>query len=487
MDIRVSLQTVVNRALRSTRQQTARLGTLQEQASTGLRLLRPSDAPLDTVTVLSYKAQDLRLDTYLSNIQDARQTLDQSVSALRDASAILVQAREVAIEANHGSNDAAAFEAMAQEVDRLLSRLLDTANTQNVGRSLFGGSATKSAPFVVTSTDGQGRPLSIDYRGAQERANVPVSQQQAVDTFYTGSEVFQSARQRGPTIYTGNTGAAAGTLGTDSATGQGTLLVQHTTTTYAAGGVQAGTSSAAGDTILGPAGAHQLTLVDTSGTGASGTVSLNGGPPVAFTSGTTDLPVTGPNGELVYLNTSAITPGFNGTVAITANGTLSVDNGASTIPINFSSNQIVTNSTTGLVTNVNSTAIRRTGTNALDYRGTYDAFQILMGLRDDLRNTRGLTEAQRVDSLSQRLAELDRVRNGILNTVGEQAASLQNLEALESRLGDLQLEARKLTTELESADISDVVINLQAQENLLRLTLASASRLLENNLLDFLR
>jgi flagellar hook-associated protein 3 FlgL len=486
MNLRVTLQTVTNEALINARQQTDRLGQLQQEASTGNRLLRPSDDPLATVTVLGTKAQDQRLTTYLSNIGDAQQTLNQSVSTLQAVNDLFVQARQVAIEGNSAVNDGTSKEALAQEVDGLLSRLVDLANTQDAGRSLYSGSATTTTPFVVTATDSQGRPQSIAYRGAQQRAEVPISQQQSVATLYTGSEVFQGARQRGSTIYTSNTGAAAGTLGTDSATGQGTLLVQHTTTTYAAGGVQAGTSSLAGDTILGPAGASQLTLHDTSGTGASGTVSLDGGPPVSFTNSDTDLKVTGSHGEVVFVNTTAITPGFNGTSDITANGTLSVDGGASTVPITFNPNQIVTNSTTGLVTNVNSTNIRRTGSDSLDYTGSGDAFQVLMALRDDLRNTHGLTQAQQADALTQRLGELDRVRTGILNVVGEQSASLQNLDALQSRAQDLQLQTRQRTSDLESADITDVVINLQAQQNLLQLTLASASRLLNTNLLNFL-
>src|SRR5439155_11953260 len=100
----------------------------------------------------------------------------------------------------------------------------------------------------------------------------------------------------------------------------------HTSTTYQAGsGVQTGSGSAAGDTVIGPAGAHQLTIVDTSGTGAAGTVSLDGGPAVAFTNADTNLKVSGPNGQVVFVDTTAITANFNGTVNITANGTVSVD------------------------------------------------------------------------------------------------------------------------------------------------------------------
>ena len=189
----------------------------------------------------------------------------------------------------------------------------------------------------------------------------------------------------------------------------------------------------------------------------------------------------------MYVNTTAITAGFNGNVAITADGTLSTDGGATSVAINFSGNQVVTNSLTGHVTNVNSTNVRRAGTDQLNYTGTYDTFQILMALRDDLRNTRGLTETQQKESLSQRLGELDRVRDSILKVVGEQSANLEQLDTLENRLSEVQLETRIWTSQLEDADLSEVVISLQAQTQLLELGLRASARILEQSLMDFLR
>lgn len=485
MDLRVTPQTLANRAVANARRGSARLGTVQEQAATGRRLLRPSDGPLDIVTVLANKAQIERLDAYLSNLAGGRASLNSSGSALQQAGDILSQARQIAIEGSHAALSPTSYEALAQQVDALLNRMLDTANTQNAGGYLFGGTASQAVPFTV-ARDGQGRPQSISYAGSQERASVAVNQSQLLATLYPGSQVFQQ-RQRGATIFTGTTGATAGS-GTDSANGQGSLLVRHTATTYAPGsGVQPGTSSVNGDTILGPAGAHTLRIIDTSGTGTAGTVSLNGGPPVPFTNLTSDLRVGGPTGEAVYVNTTAIVPGFSGNVAITADGTLSVDGGATSTAINFSGNQIVTNSLTGAITNVNSTNVRRAGTDQLNYTGTYDTFQILMALRDDLRNTRGLTETQQKESLSQRLGELDRVRNSILQVVGEQSASLEQLDTLENRLREVQLQTRVWTSELEDADLSEVILNLQAQSQLLELGLRASARVLELSLMDFLR
>lgn len=485
MDLRVTPQILVNRSIASARRHSDRLAVLQEQAATGNRLLRPSDDPLGAVAGLENKARIGRLDAHLSNVRDARTRLNLGVSALRDSVGILSSARAIAIEGSHSANDAGAFEALAQQVDALINRLLDVSNSQHVGRFLFGGTASSAAPFAVQSTTPAGQPLSVVYQGSAERSQEVVGPGQTLATLYAGSEVFQQ-RQRGTTVFTERTGAAAGS-GTDSATAQGTLIVRHTLTSYAAGsGVTAGTSSVTGDTIIGPAGLHQLSITDTSGTGASGFVALDGGPPIAFTSADTNLKVSGPNGDVVYVNTTAVTPGFSGDVAITADGTLSIDNGAAEVAIDFSGNQVVTQSSTGAVTNVNSTSIRRTGTDELDYTGTYDAFQILIALRDDLRNTGGLNPTAQAESISQRIAELDRVRGGILGAVGEQSVGLENLEALEERIANVQLETQKLNSELESADLSEVVLGLQAQQNLLQLTFAAAARVLDQTLLDFL-
>jgi flagellar hook-associated protein 3 len=452
---------------------------------TGLRINNPSDDPLGLVKVFAGHAQDMQFTTFQQNISESQTILNQGVANLNDAGSVLTKAREVAIEATNSTNDAGANEALATEVDGLLKGMLDIANGKINNEFQFSGNATKTQPYVVTATDSLGRPLAVAYNGASERANIAVSPQQNVDTYYPGKDIFQNI-QRGPTIYVGNTGAAAGT-GTDSATGQGALLVTHTSTTYAPGsGVTAGTSSVTGDTIIGPVGAHTLTVKDTSGTGASGTIALDGGAPVAFDNTQTNLQVTGPSGEIVYVNTTNITAGFNGTVAITANGALSTDGGASSTPINFSSNQVVTNSKTGAVTNVNSTNIRLAGTDQLNYTGTYDAFQILMALRDDLRNVNHLPEDQRLQVLSTRLAEIDRVHQGVLNTVGEQSADLSNLQSLSQRTQDLQLNEKEQTSNIEDADVSQLVINYQTQQNLLRLALSAAAQISQPSLLDFL-
>ena len=193
MNLRITTQTQVSRALDNLRRQTDQLADLQQQAQTGLRLNKPSDNPLDVVIVLESKAQDSRLGAYLSNIHDATDTLNESVSTLTDLGNVFTRARQIALEGVNGTTSGSNFDALASEVDRLLERVIAGSNTTLNGRTLFGGTATGKPAFAVTATDAQGKPLAVAYQGAAERASAPIGAGETVDTSYTGSEIFQTA------------------------------------------------------------------------------------------------------------------------------------------------------------------------------------------------------------------------------------------------------------------------------------------------------
>lgn len=486
--MRVTSESQAQQTIRNLQLNSAHMAKLQDQIASGKRLRRPSDGPADTIRILENRAENNRLTTHLDTIRDARSVLESNVDALKEARDVLGHVREIAVESNTPAHDPIATEALAKEIDAALERMLRVANRQLPdGRHLFAGTSSNVTPFEVDAVDGLGRPTSVSYRGSEQGSEVLIGRAETVETLIPGSQVFQT-RDRSATTFSGSTGAKAGT-GTDSATGQGTLLVRHTQTTFAGtSGVAAGTSSAIGDTIIGPTGAHVLTVTDTSGTGTTGTMSLNGGPPVAFTNTDTDLKVTGPQGEVVFLNTTAIAPGFNGTVDLTAAGTLSTDGGGTSVAIDFSGNQIVSSSTSGGVTNVDSSQIRRAGTDQVNYPGTYDVFQLLIALRDDIRNTRGLLSAtDRSNSLSGRLAELDHLDAGIVNAMGAQGVPAEYLDKLKDRITDIQLDLQKTTDDLESVDYSKVIVELQKQQNLYEMSLSMAARVNSLTLADFLR
>jgi flagellar hook-associated protein 3 FlgL len=472
MNLRVSLQSQVSQVLFYEQQQTTAMAHLQQEESSGNRILTPDDDPLGTIAVINYNAQTASDTTDLGNINAATNTLNVSVATLQSVGNILNQARQIAIQGTNSGNDTTALSALGQQVDALLKQLVGEANTQNNGQYIYGGTSSNSAPFV---TDAAG---NVSYVGSGQRGSVPIGSARSVDTYYTGSEVFQPP-SNGVSVYAGKTGAEPGT-GSDTATGQGTLVVTHTATSYAGtSGAAPGTDSASGDTIIGPAGANTLQF------NGNGTVSLNGGPAVAYGSTDTNLQLTGPNGEVAYIDTTNVSSSYQGTVQATATGTLSVGGGPA-VAINFSGNQVVTG-LGGTVTNVDSTNVHQAGTDTITYAGSLNAFQVLQGLRDDLYNTRNLNSPAQLQSISNRLGELTQVSNNVNRVVGEQSASLQNLSGLQTQIQNAQLETQKLTGEVQSADIASVVTNLQAQQTLFQATLEVTAQMFSQSLLNFIK
>ena len=465
------------------RTQVSRLAKLQYQASSGLKYSRPSENPSENRTIQRLNRTLDGLSTQKARINNVQQPLNNSVTNLIEANDLLTRAKQIALEAPQ-SISVGAQEVLAAELTSIINGLQAIGNAQYQDRYLYSGAAGDTEPFQITDHSGLAIPF-VSYAGSLQNAESVISESISIETTFSGAEVFMQ-RQRGATRFFGATGAAAGS-GTDSEIGRANLTVSHTLTTFSGGaGVSAGSDSADGDSIIGALGQHQLTLTDTSGTGSSGTVSLNGGTSVDWTSANTNLQLTGPRGETVFIDTTAISAGFSGNVDIEATGTLSIDGGATAIAIDFSGNQVVENSITGNVTHVDSSAVLYAGNESLEYEGTADAFTALLELRDDLQNNRGLDSADLNDSLERRFADLQRASNQILNVVGEQSVALQQLDQMAVQNENQRLDLNTRLSGVESADLAKVIVEMQGVQTTMQFNYAALSIVQSNNLLDFL-
>jgi len=479
MNVRSTPQLNSNFAVTQLQAQSTRLLQVQQQLSTGVRLHKPSDDPLATRNSLIQQDRISRLDTYLSSVAHAESRLSQAHVQLRSASDLFVQAREVALSARQAT-DQAERNAYASELDGVLQQLVSITNAQDETGYLFAGTATRTRPFAVSS-DGSG----VTYTGTPAPTELHLSDDVQRNALVPGDQIFMGTL-RESTVVVGSTGIAPG-LGVDTATGLRTLVVENTGTTYAAGGVTAGASAASGDTIVGATGSHTLQIDDTSGTGASGTISLDGGPSIAFTSADTDLQLTGPFGETVFVDTTAITPGFSGSVDITASGSVSIDDGATQTALDFTANQQIVDSRDGTIIHLDSSAPMRTGTDRVEMPGTSNAFQVLIGLRDELRNPAGKSDTELSDALGFRIDELERMSDHLLNEIGVQSVSLEQLSHLHTRTEDSRLEQIAELADTTNADLAAVAVELQELLNLQQFTMATVGQLMQPNLLQFLQ
>ncbi len=463
----------------------ASIQNYQKQISSGLRLHRPSDDPIAFRQVNSLAARLQELKTDNGSILVANTKLNASVSQLTEVNKLLVRGKLIA-QTGIQALSAGEREALAIEVDGLLTSMQNIAKTKSAGAYLYGGARSNAVPFEFGNPEVDGGTLSVEYRGAEFASRSFIGESAAVDTLYAGNQIFGSS-EREATVLRGKSGAAVA-AGTDNLIGRATLQVRNTSTTYLGGsGVVSGTNAPGNDNVIGQAGVHTLNINDTSGTGASGTISLNGGSPITFAATDTNLEVIGGNGEKVIVDLSNLTAGFNGTVDIVGNGSMSVDGGLTTTAIDFSDSQTIVDSTSGRFTRIDSREIQSAGDDYLEFPGTSNAFQVLYELSQDLRNTRDLPSKELNAALDVRLGELSRLSDHVLSVVGEQSASLQTLQQLEYRNQDLALDTEIQLNDLQATNIPDAVLRLQNDQNLLQYTYAITAEITSTGLIDFLR
>ena len=457
--------------------QISRIAQLRDQISSGVRVQRPSDDPHAQKLILTQQSTASHFQAQGQAINDVRAVLNEAHVQVRTAQQLAVSARDVGLQVRQLNNPTEA-KIFALEIDGILETLNSVANTKHDGRYLFAGAEILTRPYqnVVQQTE---------YQGVSADGSIRIAGAGHIKAFYSGEAVFSTGRA-GTTTIRGTTGATGG-AGTASGHGVSQLQVQHTSTTFAVGsGIRTGVSSPEGDTVIGQSGVHRLQVVDTSGTGTGGTISLNGGEPVAFTNSDVDLRITGPRGEVVFVDTSAVTPGFSGSVELTADGTLSLDGGATLLPIDFSQNQTLVD-LNGTVRHVNSQEITQTGVDTVQLTGNSDLFETLRSMRDDLLNYEDFTATDWDDVVTKYIGDLELANDHLLDVIGEQSVDLQTLDRLQDRGEDLQLEAEKLLGRIQGTDFAEAVLQLQEEQNLTEYTFATLSGVFQVSVLDFLR
>ena len=437
-----------------------RLYDVQAQLSSGLRLQKPSDDPAAIRSALDVRSGLRSLAQAGSNADLASAELGTADGMLQSASDLLTRAREIAVEAANGTISAGDRASMAAEVDGLLQQMVTVANSRGTSGYLFGGTRRDLPPYVQIETSGG---TIVRYQGDARSNSVDLGNGLSLETTLPGSAIF-SGGAHGTTLYQGITGAAAGS-GNDSLVGSDHLTVAHVQTVLgdgavggtgdSASGVQIGASSASGDTVLGPASAHTLTLVDTSGTGAAGTVTLDDGTAVNWTSADQDLAVTAADGTVVHLDLSQISAGFNGTVTVAASGTMSLDGGATTTAINFSSaNQVVVDSQSGSTLYVDARGIKKAGSDLVRSQGGSDVMSALVELRDALKNDDGLPDDQQVARISATIGSLSDGADRVLAALARVGAHERFAEATKARVGDLTQLLTAKQSSLEDVDFA---------------------------------
>ncbi|MEX1080069.1 MAG: flagellar hook-associated protein FlgL [Homoserinimonas sp.] len=151
--MRVTQHTVMRAAQQNLQHSKTELAKLQERAASLDKISRPSDDPIGTSDSMQVRAAQQQNDQYARNLTNGAGWLSSVDSALSTATDLMHQVRDLTVQgANSGSLSPAAKEAIAVELEGLRDELLNTANTQYLGRTIFAGTSDQGVAFNADLT-----------------------------------------------------------------------------------------------------------------------------------------------------------------------------------------------------------------------------------------------------------------------------------------------------------------------------------------------
>ncbi len=131
----------------------AALDNTQNQLSTGMKILQPSDDPAGMALSLQLSGQISALNNYSANVNDGTAWANTASAALQSIQQITQTARTLVVEANDGTMNASDQQTISTEISQLVDQIKDTANTQYDGMYIFSGSQTTTAPYQSATGD----------------------------------------------------------------------------------------------------------------------------------------------------------------------------------------------------------------------------------------------------------------------------------------------------------------------------------------------
>lgn len=467
--MRITQGHLFQRALGDIQRSLTRYAGMQQQVASGKRVEKPSDDPIAALRILPMQGDLKNLGQMSENIALARESLDTGAAALEDASAVMQRVRELTMQASNGTFAQGDRASIGAEMDQLLQQLVGIGNSRRGERFLFGGTESGTPPFSIEQTSSGTR---VVYNGNHERLDIEVAPGVTTGLNLAGDSVFQ-ARDRSGASITGYTGARLTGAG-DTAVGFQTLSVTF-----------AGLHTDAPATITAGNGDSDLVgEVSYAYTATPPSLSIGGGPAIAIPATNQDF-VTA-DGRTLNLSVSGAPTPATGT--FTAKAALSVDGSQSSVEVtDFSATAVgVRNASDGTTVHIDPRNLARIGTDEITHGGTFDAFTLLISLRDILQNTNGVSDETVRQRASAMLAEIDSAHDSVLDGMSELGFRSASMQALDNRVSGLRASREKSLSDIQDTDMAQAILALQRQDIAYQAALQMGSRVIQTSLQNFL-
>ncbi len=180
--MRITNSTLTQDALTGYQAQMRALDAARREASTGLRVTRPSDDPVAAAGVMRSSSGLRALEQYRRNLEGAGSRLELEDSVMDQLGEALIRAKELAMSEAGATATGTTRGAAAKVVAGLVTFAQDLANTRFAGAYLFGGDYADQPPFREGALD-PARPPAGETR-------IEAGPRRSLVTTHSAQEIF---------------------------------------------------------------------------------------------------------------------------------------------------------------------------------------------------------------------------------------------------------------------------------------------------------
>lgn len=152
MSIRVTQGMMSMQTLSNLNRNNSTRSDLANQASTGLKINKPSDDPVGVTYALRYRAELASNEQFQTNADAAVSWLDFTDSTMQQATDVMQRLKELTVQASSSTVPQSGLDAIKLEVEQLKGQLGNIGNAQIRGKYIFNGQNYDQPPYELSST-----------------------------------------------------------------------------------------------------------------------------------------------------------------------------------------------------------------------------------------------------------------------------------------------------------------------------------------------
>lgn len=184
--MRISTSAIYDAGIRAMQQQTEKLMQVQQQISSGRRILTPADDPVAAARVLEVSQSQSVNAQFGANIGTAGDSLSLEESTLASITSLLQNVRDISVNAGNATLNRSDRASLANALRGSYQDLLGLANSTDAsGQYIFSGYQGGIRPFSESA------PGVVAYKGDQGQRLIQISPSRQIAVSDSGADVFQ--------------------------------------------------------------------------------------------------------------------------------------------------------------------------------------------------------------------------------------------------------------------------------------------------------